>query len=87
MLASKEAASVRSQALPAFLYDSYINKYGLLNVAERKLKEMFISATVNRKKSLKVELFTRFLGLSEVKYTADDLHFMFTIAIQLLQKY
>ncbi len=87
MAAGREVATVRAQSLAAFIYDSYINKYGLLNVAERKLKEILLATAVNRQKHLKIELFSRFLGLSEVRYTPDDLYFMFTMALQLLQKY
>lgn len=86
MMASKEAASIRTQSLSAFFYDSYINRYGLLNVAERKIKEIFLSAAFNRTKLLKIELFSRFLGISEQKYSSDDMHFMFSIAVLLLQK-
>lgn len=86
MNANKETISIRLQGLAAFVYDSYINKYGLLNVAERKMKEMFLSTSFNQKKIEKIELFSRFLGLNEIKYTSDDLQFMFSVAILVIQK-
>jgi len=85
MISSKDNIALRTQNLTSFIYDTFINKYGLLNVAERKLKEIFISSVNFRQKSLKIELFCRFLGLGEPKYTPDDLNFMFTIALRLLQ--
>ncbi len=69
-----------------FIYDSYINKYGLLNVAERKLKELFLSTALDRSKILKVELFARFIGVSEIRYTTDDLSWLLIAALKLLQK-
>lgn len=86
MIAGKEIMSVRMQSMMAYIYDSYINKYGLLHVAERKLKELMLSVALHRSEYIKIELFARFLGISEIQYTADDLNFMFVIAQQLLQR-
>ncbi len=74
------------ESLMAHAYNMYINKYGLLNVAERKLKEMMLSVALCRSKYIKVELFARFMGLSHVGYTPDDLQFLFVLAQLLLQK-
>jgi len=84
---SKEILQVKLQSLFEFIYDSHINKYGLLNVAERKLKEMLFSVTLHRTKSEKIELFARFLGISETCYSADDLDFLFNFSQILLLKY
>ena len=64
-----------------YVYDYFINKYGLMNFAERKMKEMIISVIRSRRSSPKIELFARFLGLSEVQYSLDDLDFFFNIGI------
>ncbi len=85
--AGKEAVTVRMAGLAAFVYDSYINKYGLLNVAERKLKEMLLAVVLHRSASLHIELCARFLGLSSVRYSGDDLNFLLALAQQLFQKY
>ncbi len=81
------SAVVQTQTLPAFIYDLYVNKYGLITVAERKLRELMLGASMNRSKILAVELFARFLGVSDVKYTADDMQFMFSVAVRLMQRY
>ncbi len=85
--AGRTFTAVQGQSLASFLFDSFINKYGLLNVAERKLKEILLTVAMNRQKLARVELFARFLGLSEVKYSSDDLQFMFSFAQRLFQKY
>ena len=86
MSTGKDIISIRLQHLGPFVYDSYINKYGLLNVAERKLKEVLLSAALNRGRLHKIELFARFIGLSPIQYSSDDLYFMFIIAQMLSYK-
>ncbi len=87
MIQGKEVLGVKLQGMMEFVYDSHINKYGLLNVAERKLKEMLLTVMLHRTKSVKIELFARFLGVSEVTYTPDDLEFLFGFAQLLLLKF
>ena len=84
---SGNSPTIQAQNLSAFIYDSFINKYGLLNVAERKLKEIFLSTIIHRSSILKIELFARFIGFSAIRYTADDMHFMFNIVLKLSQRY
>ena len=85
MDANKDSAPIRIQTLTAFVYDYYINKYGLLNVAERKLKEILITCVKIKKKQFRIEFFSRFIGISDIKYTNDDLNFVFTIATRMMQ--
>ncbi len=87
LASGKESVSARVEPLSDFIYDSYINKYGLLNVAERKLKELLLAVALNRSRVHEVELFARFMGLSHILYTADDLYFVFCLAQQLLLTY
>lgn len=87
MCLKTESIAIQIQGLTSFIYDSYINKYGLLDVAERKLKELLFSSSINRRKVLKIEIFSRFVGLSEVYYTADDMQFMFTMVLKFIQTY
>eukprot|EP01022_Parablepharisma_sp_SALTPOND_P032345 TRINITY_DN8391_c0_g1_i1.p1 TRINITY_DN8391_c0_g1~~TRINITY_DN8391_c0_g1_i1.p1 ORF type:complete len:1241 (+),score=141.90 TRINITY_DN8391_c0_g1_i1:13388-17110(+) len=86
MNSGKTVVPVQIQPLIVFLFESFINKYGLLNVAERKLKEIMLTAVMNRQKIVKIELFSRFIGLSEVKYSADDLWFYFSFIQKLFIK-
>jgi len=75
-----------TQQFAVFLYDSYVNKYGLINVTERKLKELYLSTVLSRNKELKIEIFARFIGLSEIRYSADDLCFLLSVCLKLLKK-
>jgi len=80
MQASKESALIKMQSIFEYLYDSFVNKYGLINFAEKKLNEVLLSVTKNRTIP-KIELFARFLGIGESYYTPDDLDFFFTLGL------
>ena len=85
MTAGKNVVSIQIQPLSSFVYDFYINKYGLITVAERKAMQLLVSCFLNRHKSFVIELFTRFVGLTEIKYSADDLDFLFKIVLYFLK--
>ena len=80
MQASKESAQIKMQPLFEFMYDFFVNKYGLINCAEKKLYEVLVSVSKN-KQIPKIELFARFIGLGAQLYTPDDLDFLFIMAL------
>jgi len=82
----KDVTSMRHQPLAAFIYEFYVNKYGLLNFAERKLKEMLLAVVLYRNREQRIELFSRFIGLSNIFYTPDDLLFLFHFVQQVAFK-
>ena len=63
--ASKRASLVES------LYELMLTKYGLRNVAEKKLREVLTTAIVSSDKSQRVSLFLDFAGKRE-KYSTED---------------
>ena len=70
---------MKNASLTEYVYDRLANKYGIGKLAERKLKEVFVTCLKNCELSFKVELFQRFLGISAKKdLSNDDLsHFYF----------
>jgi len=86
LITGRNIILLQQQPLIAFLFDSFINKYGLLNFCERKLKEIMLTAIMNKTKYSKIELFARFVGISEVKYSPDDLWFFLYFAQKLFTR-
>ena len=72
-------AGIRNASLGEYIYDTLANKYGIGKLAERKLKEVFVTCLKYSEHAFKVELFQRFLGISLKKdLSNDDLsHFYF----------
>ena len=67
----KETPSAKRASLVESLYEQMMTKYGLRNVAEKKLREVLTTAVVSREKSPRVRLFLDFAGMTE-KYTTED---------------
>ena len=82
----KESSNSMLMNIFEFTYDFHINKYGLIKVAERKLKEFLVACITYKANIPKIELFSRFLGIANVSYSIDDLHFFFMI-INYFSKY
>ena len=55
------------------------NKYGIERIAEKKLRELLVTVLENRNRTLKLELFARFMGISRSAYSNNDLYMFYKI--------
>ncbi|CAI2358848.1 unnamed protein product [Moneuplotes crassus] len=78
-LCAKNSASIKYQSLSDFLYDTTYNKYGIVKLTEKKLKELLLTTALNYKKHPEVELFGHFIGILDKYYTNDDLTFYYKL--------
>lgn len=80
----KDSKVIESQSLAEFLYDSFVHKYGMGKLAEKKVTE--ILTTIKAKRNMpKLKIFGRFLYLFDYKrYSMDDLKFFFYINRQMV---
>jgi len=76
---SKELQVLKPISFFEFTYDYFVNKYGLLNVAEKKIKEIFNNLLLSKKNLSKLELYARLLGISDKAYSTDDMEFLFIL--------
>lgn len=67
----KETPTAKRASLVESLYEQMLTKYGLRNVAEKKLREVLTTAIVSSEKSQRVSLFLDFAGGRE-KYSTED---------------
>ncbi|CDW85504.1 UNKNOWN [Stylonychia lemnae] len=74
---ARESLIVKHQAMSDFVYDQLYNKYGIANITEKKLKEIFLTIKFNQQKNYTVEFFGKFLGLDSQYFSNDDLSFFY----------
>ena len=79
IIASKDSNKLKNQKLSEFVYDTFWHKYGLVNVAERKMKELLISVWMHKDKFFRVELFARFMKIASPNYSFNDMNFFYSL--------
>eukprot|EP00347_Sterkiella_histriomuscorum_P019314 403342126 len=62
-LSGKDSQSIKSQPISEYVYDIYYNKYGIVKISEKKLRELFVTILENREGIFKLELFSRFFDI------------------------
>ena len=58
---------------------AHTNKYGIVKLTEKKLKEICLTIMLNYTKFTEIDLFWCFLGLTDIYFTNDDLSFYYEI--------
>lgn len=64
------------QNLPEFLYESYINKYGLKSLADKNLWVLAISIEKHAFRYPRIKLFSRLLGIEDPELDLKALNFV-----------
>ena len=75
----KDSKVIENQTMVEYLYDSFVHKYGIGKLAEKKVKEILV--TVKSQKHMpSLKLFGKFLNVhNDNNYSVDDLKFFFFI--------
>lgn len=76
----KESVVIKMQSVFEYLYGYYMNLYGVSSFSEKKLMELLLSVIKNSSIP-RIQLFARFLNLSNIHYSADDFEFFFDISL------
>ncbi|CDW85585.1 UNKNOWN [Stylonychia lemnae] len=59
--------------------DQQLNKYGIVKITEKKLKELLVTIMESKDRVFKLELFSRFLGISKKQYSNNDLYMFYKL--------
>lgn len=77
---AKDSVNIRNASMLEFLYEFLQNKYGKTPILERKVKEILVTTLKNEDKFKNINLFSKFLGISDSNtYTNDDLSMYYCI--------
>ncbi|CDW73978.1 UNKNOWN [Stylonychia lemnae] len=79
----RDQHSVKNQRMCEFIYDQNMNKFGVAKLAEKKIKEIFLTIYKGQESIYQCQFYVKLLGLNlyGTNYSNDDISIIFRINI------